>query len=80
MKKIIFWIGVAVLVIGIVLFSYSYSTIQNLTPYTHFPFSLDSQQQAQWDLMNLIQPISLGMLVLGVIILAYGLLVKKESK
>jgi len=77
MKKTIFWIGVAVLVFGIVLFSYSYSTIQNLIPYTHFPFSLDSQQQAQWDLMNLIQPVGLGLLALGAIMLLYGVFVKK---
>ena len=76
MKKTVFWICVAVLVVGIVAFAYAYSIIQNLRPLTQFPFSLDDQQQAQWDSANLIQPIGLGMIVLGVIVLAYGLFVK----
>jgi len=80
MKKTVFWIGVAVLVVGIVAFAYAYSIIQNLRPLTQFPFSLDDQQQTQWDSANLIQPIGLGMIVLGVIMLLYGLLVKKDTK
>lgn len=80
MKKTVFWIGAVVLVVGIIMFAYGYSTIQNLRPLTQFPFHLDSQQQAQWDLVNLLQPIGLGILVLGVIMLLYSLFVKKDTK
>jgi hypothetical protein len=82
MKKTIFWIGVAILVIGIVMFTYSYSTIENIKAsvgYHTFAtyFLLYPEIKQQWDLANILQPIGLGMLVLGAIMLAYGLWVKE---
>lgn len=87
MKKIIFWIGVAVLVIGIVLFGYAYTTMQNIIAIANSNIShpLDwlltyGGYEQQWSLAQTLQPIGLGILVLGAIMLLYGLLVKKESK
>lgn len=87
MNKKVFWIGVVVLVVGIVLFYYCYSTIQDIkyrvdsTPYSlDLYFLVYPAAKQQWDLANLLQPIGLGVLVFGVIILAYGLLVRTESK
>jgi len=84
MKKTVFWIGVIVLVIGVALFAYGYSTIQNIkdsagyVPLVSY-FLIYPALKQQWDLANLFQPIGLGMLVLGAIMLAYGLWVKKEA-
>jgi len=79
MKKKVFWIGVAVLVVGVILFGYGYITLQNLyatyTQPSNFFYLPEVKQQ--WDLGQLLQPIGLGMLVLGAIMLAYGVLVKK---
>jgi len=85
MEKKVFWVGVIVLVVGVVLLAYGYSTIQNIKSEAGLGgvgwyLDLYPQYRQQWDLANLFQPIGLGMLVLGAIILAYSLLVKKESK
>ena len=80
MKKKVFWIGAVVLVVGIVLFGYGYTTIQNMLAVYDNPsgmFYLYPEVKPQWDLAQLLQPIGLGMLALGAIILAYGILVKK---
>jgi len=78
-KKLVFWISVAVLVIGIIVFGYGYITLQNL--YATYTISSDffylPEVKQQWDLAQLLQRIGLGVLVLDAIILAYGILVKK---
>jgi len=81
MKKKIFWSGALVLVVGVVLFAYSYSIIQNTkdvtTPLTILTyFNMHPDAKTQWDLAQIIQPIGLGILVLGAIMLAYGLWMK----
>lgn len=79
MKKTIFWIGVAVFVVGIILFGYGFVTIQNMYATYTIPsnfFYLPEVKQ-QWDLAQLLQSIGLGMLALGAIMLAYGVFVKK---
>jgi len=79
MKKIVFWIGVVVLTVGVIVFGYGYITLQNLyAAYTQPSYFFDDPAvKLQWDLGQLLQPIGLGMLVLGAIMLAYGVLVKK---
>ena len=81
MNKKIFWVGVVVLVLGISLFYYGYTTIQNIedsagyVPLVSY-FLIYPQVKQQWDLANLLQPIGLGMLVLGAIMLAYSVFKK----
>lgn len=80
MKKTIFWLGVAVLVIGIVLFSYGYTTIQNMIAIYDNPsgmFFLHPEVKPQWELAQMLQPVGLGLLALGAIMLLYGVFVKK---
>ena len=77
MKKTVFWIGVAVLVIGIVMFAYGYMTLQNMhTTYGSFlstALAFHQELKQQWDLANTLEPVGLGIFVLGVIVLVYGL-------
>jgi len=81
MNKRIFWIGVIVLVVGVVFLAYGYSTIQNITSQAglsgveYYLFRYPQYRQ-QWDLANILQPIGLGLLILGIIMLAYGFLKK----
>jgi hypothetical protein len=80
MKKIIFWIGVAVLVVGIVLFLYGYVTIQTINSIyiqPSYQFLFDPALKQRWDLAQMLQPLGLGVLALGAIMLLYGVLVKK---
>jgi hypothetical protein len=78
-KKLVFWISVAVLAVGIIVFCYGYITLQNL--YATYTISSDffylPEVKQQWDLAQLLQRIGLGVLVLDAIILAYCILVKK---
>jgi len=82
MKKKVFWIGAIVLVVGIILFSYGYTTIQNIITSSN-PYPLNSwfimhpEAQQQWDTAQMLQPIGLGLLALGAIMLLYGVFVKK---
>jgi len=79
MKKTIFWIGVAILVVGIIVFGYAYTTIQNIRnePIYRMWVSLDPQVESQWNLAQTLRPIGLGLLALGAIMLLYGVFVKK---
>jgi drug/metabolite transporter (DMT)-like permease len=80
MKKTIFWIGVAVLVVGIVVFSYGYTTIQNINAtyiQLSYAFHMNPELKQQWDLAQMLQPLGLGLLALGAIMLLYGVFVKK---
>lgn len=80
-NKKVFWIGVAVLVVGITLFAYGYQTIQNIKD-SAYPYPLSTyltiypEIEAQWYMAQILQPIGLGMLVLGGFILGFGLRVK----
>lgn len=77
MKKKVFWIGVAVLIVGISLLSYGYTTIQNMYASWEHLSLYRSEVRLRWDLAQILQPIGLGMLVLGAIIIAYSLFVKE---
>jgi len=70
MKKKVFWIGEIALVVGVALFYYDFSTIQNI-------YAIHTELKQRWDLAQLLQPIGLGLLALGAIMLAYGVFVKK---
>lgn len=83
MNTRVFWIGVIgviILVVGVVLFDYGYTTIQNIIhgargwDSLERYFSHNPELRLQWDLANIFQPIGLGLLVLGIIMLAYGAL------
>lgn len=81
MKKTIFWVGASVLIAGIILFYYGYSTIQNIiTSSDPYPlnswFILHPEAEQQWNLAQMLQPIGLGLLVFGAIMLAYSMFVK----
>jgi len=89
----VFWIGVGVLIGGVILFGYGSLTVQNLFekmreplmhPFEPFPWLSGSSPfqllEEQLFLVHLLQLMGLGMAVLGAIMLAYGLWVKKESK
>ena len=93
MRKKVFWIGAVVLVVGVILFGYGSLTVQNLFErmrelFTHLietalssgmgpsPFQILEEQLF---LVQLLQLMGLGMAVLGSILSAYGLWVKKES-
>jgi len=78
MKKAVFWLGVAVLVVGIVLFSYAYMTIQNInaTAIRFMGSFLDPQVESQLFQAQILQSVGLGLLALGVIMLLYGVFVK----
>ena len=59
-----------------------FTTIQNIMASSHpYPllawFIMHPEVEQQWNLAQMLQPIGLGMLALGAIILAYGILVKK---
>lgn len=83
MNTRVFWIGVIgviILVVGVILSNYGYTTIQNIIhdargwdSLEHY-FSHKPELRQQWDLANVFQPIGLGLLVLGIIMLAYGAL------
>ena len=83
MNTRVFWIGVIgviILVVGVILFNYGYSTIQNIIhgargwdSLEHY-FSHNPELRLQWDLANIFQPMGLGLLVLGIIMLVYGAL------
>ena len=84
MKKAVFWIGVAVLTVGIIVFGYAYTTMQNIiaiansNPSHPLDWLLTYGGYAQqWNLAQTLQPIGLGLLALGAIMLAYGLWAKK---
>lgn len=80
MKKTVFWLGAVVLVVGIVIFGYGYMSIQNMLAAYDTPsgmFSSHPEVKPQWDLAQLLQPIGLGVLALGTIMLLYGVFVKK---
>jgi uncharacterized protein YjeT (DUF2065 family) len=79
MKKTIYWIGIAVLIIGIVLFGYAYTTIQSIseTPIWHMDSLRDPQVESQWNLAQTLRPIGLGLVVLGTIMLFFDFFVKK---
>ena len=74
MKKAVFWLGVAVLVVGIVLFSYAYMTIQNInaTAIRFMGSFLNPNVESQLFLAQILQSVGLGLLALGAIILLYG--------
>ncbi len=82
MKKTIFWVGAIILVVGVVFLAYGYSTIQNtiaqasISGVEYYLYRYP-QYRLQWDLANILQPVGIGALVLGAIMLAYGLLAKK---
>ena len=82
MNKVVFWIGGIALVVGIVLFAYGYTTIQNILALA-YPYPLSTyltiypEVETQWYLAQTLQPLGIGLSALGAIILAYGLLVKK---
>lgn len=80
MKKKVFWIGAIVLVVGVTLFGYGYTTIQNISAtygiFLSTTFITNPEVKQQWDLAQMLQPIGLGLLALGAIMLAYGLFVK----
>lgn len=84
-NKKVFWMGVAVLVVGIMVFAYGYQTIQNIKD-SAYPYPLSTyltiypEIETQWYLAQVLQPLGFGLLVLGAIILAYSLLVKKETR
>jgi len=75
MKKAIFWLGVAVLVVGIVLFSYAYATIQNInaTAIRFIGSFLNPQVESQLFQAQILQSVGLGLSALGAIMLLYGL-------
>jgi len=74
-----------VLVAGIIMFAYGYETIQNIKDRA-YPYPLSTyltiypEVETQWYLAQALQLFGLGILVLGAIMGAYGLLVKKEGK
>ena len=74
MKKAVFWLGVAVLVVGIVVFSYAYMTIQNInaTAIRFMGSFLNPNFESQLFLAQILQSVGLGLLALGAIILLYG--------
>jgi len=85
--------GVGVLIGGAVLFGYSFVTVRSLfeelrelytPPFEAFPWlSTPSPVQfleEQLFLVQVLQLLGLGMSVLGAVMLAYGLWVKKENK
>jgi len=79
MKKTVFWIGIVFLVVGTALFSYAFTTIQNIYivhgdwgRYFYLP-----EVELQWKLAQTLQSIGLGMLAIGAIMTVYGNLVKK---
>jgi hypothetical protein len=74
MKKAVFWLGVAVLVVGIVVFSYAYMTIQNInaTAIRFMGSFLNPNVESQLFLAQILQSVGLGLLALGAIILLYG--------
>jgi len=89
-----FWIGVGVLIGGVILFGYGFLTVPNLFEemqerYTHLvetavntgmgPSPVQILEE-QLFLVQLLQVIGLGMAVLGAIMLAYGLWAAKENK
>ncbi len=79
MKKTVFWIGIVFLIVGTALFSYAFTTIQNIYiihgdwgRYFYLP-----EVELQWKLAQTLQSIGLGMLATGAIMAVYGNLVKK---
>lgn len=78
MKKAIFWLGVAVLVVGIIIFSYAYISIQNInaTAIRFMGSFLNPNVESQLFLAQILQSVGLGLLALGVIMLLYGVFVK----
>ena len=95
MRKKVFWIGAVVLVVGVILFGYGSLTVQNLfermrelfTRARFIEVALSSGMSVSpvqileepLFLVQLLQLMGLGMAVLGSILSAYGLWVKKES-
>ena len=76
MKKKMFWVGAGILIVGVVLFVYGYTTIQNMYgSFEHLRLH-SSEVRQRWDLAHLLQSVGLGMIVLGAIMLLYGILVK----
>lgn len=84
MNTRVFWIGVIgviTVVVGVILFEYCVTTIQNIIhdaswgwdSLEHY-FSHKPELRLQWDLANIFQPMGLGLLELGIIMLAYGAL------
>ena len=70
------------MVVGIVLFGYGYATIQDIIAkkspyYLSQYFLMYPEAKQQWDLAQMLQPIGLGLLALGAIMLLYGVFVKK---
>jgi len=74
----VFWIGAGILVVGIVLFRYSYSTIQNISAaYPRgIPYTLPETKQ-KLDLAQMLQPTGLGLLALGTTVIVYSVFMKK---
>jgi len=80
MKKKVFWIGLGILVVGVVVFGYSDYFIDNINSMYAQPsdaFLIHPNLKGQWDMAHMLQPIGLGLLALGAIMLAYGVFVKK---
>lgn len=89
------WIGVGVLVGGAVLFGYALATVQSLFEKMREPHTWSFFQSYSWLsgapspfqileeqllLVQLLQLVGLVLVVLGVVMLAYGLWVKKENR
>jgi len=91
----VFWIGVIVLVVGVVLFGYGslmipslFEKMREITQESLIDWALGSGMstsspfqivEQQLFLMQLLQLTGLGMAVLGAIMLVYGFGVKKEK-
>lgn len=89
-----FWTGVGVLIVGVILFGYGSLTIPSLFEklqymYTHLVETAVNTGmgsspfqvvEQQLFLMQLLQLIGFGMALFGAVMLVYGLGVKKENK
>lgn len=89
-QKMVFWIGVGVLIGGAVLSIYGFITVQSLfeelreLSIPHYPLmpgpSPFPHLEARLFFVQVLQLVGLLMAVLGSVMLAYGLWVKKENK
>ena len=96
-RSSLFWMGVGVLIGGVILFGYGSLTITSLfeqmrgmfTPQSITDWAVDQGMltvspvqilEEQLFLVQLLQLMGLGMTIVGAIMLAYGLWVKKENR
>ena len=85
----VLWTGVGVLIVGVVLFGYGFVAVQSLfeelqeLSIPHYPLlpgpSPFSHLEARLFFVQVLQLVGLVMAVLGAVMLAYGLWVKKEN-